>query len=535
MRGSRFLTIWLIITLVMAIAGITIPAYANSMDNTPIYKNGAILWNTSVGQVSLILGEPGSGGWFSFPYLYTCFLNHILVWNFIDGYPKLVYSFYEPGARDVVMYDKYLLVQVKDGINIYEMDTPTAFITYGGIYLPCNGGKLLWGLSDISKDQPVPHIMCPDGKIYGLYKWDFKETKNFQSVDHPIPIPPMVWEKVRGIFGDKLLVSADLPLFIDTATTICETKNHIVIKGGRGIEVIDQTPPYKTVWENNKASEAICGDSSIATFYQATSSKDLWNIIIWSEGITSSITLPNVPTSIYGSYDHFVITTKNKMFLVSTVPPLVLASTTIPSNSTLLPTNTSLYLKKEQKKNTLWLMVNKWKFIPSLPHTAVAYITSLTTLNEDFSLGKEKISKTITYHQTDKTIVIKDGILYTLKGIPINEHVASITIDSKDGSVWWIEDHAVKHCKFSPVFLHIKDYLYSMTGKTQILCLDKVKSEEGKEGYPILIVLGVVLIIIILMKNKGKKKTPIKPRRLTRKYRKANKTKRRKVWRYGSS
>ncbi len=527
----------LIFTLfILTILSTSIPyIYANDINNTPIYKNGSILWNTSVGTVSLILGDPSSGGWFSFPYLYTCFLNHILVWNFIDGYPKLTYSFPEPGARDVVMYGKYLLVQVKDGINIYEMDTPTSFITYGGIYLPCDNGKLLWGTSNISKDKPVPHIMCPDGKIYGLHKWDFKETENFKSSDHPIPIPPMVWGKVRGIFGDKILVSPNLPLFIDTATSICDTTNYIALKTDKGIKIINKYPPYRTVWENDKAKGALCGNiNSIAT-WEKSEENNKWNVTIWSDGITSSIPLRGTPTSIYGSYDHFIITTNNNLLLVSTIPPVILASTTIPSGSTLFSNGSLLYIKREEKKNIFWLLINNWRLIPSRPHTAVAYITYQISINNDLSLGKPTKTSIVTFREKHKTVIVKNGVMYTLKGIPINKKTPSITININDGSVWWIENKEVKHCQFTPSLLHIKNYLYSMTGKTKILCLGNVETEKGKEGYPLLLVLGVLLIIIIIFKNNRGKGKPHKPNKRIKANRISKRTKRRKVWRYGSS
>ena len=526
--------IWLIvISFTATIIPISTPAiYAKNTNNTPVYKNGAILWNTSVGTVSLILGDPLSGGWFSFPYLYTCFLNHILVWNFIEGYPKLIYSFSEPGARDIVMYDKYLLIQVEDGINIYEMDTPTSFVTYGGIYLPCDNAKLLWGTSNISREKPVPHIMCPNGKIYGLQKWDFKETENFKSSDHPIPIPPMVWEKARGIFGDKILVSANLPLFIDTATTICDTTNYIAIKTDLGIKIIDKHPPYRTIWENDKVKWALCGKINTIATWQKSKKGNHLDITIWSEGITSSISLPDIPTSIYGSYDHFVITTRNEMYLVSTIPQVILASTTIPNGSKLISNRSFLYLKRKVKKDTLWLLINNWKLIPSRPHIAVAYITYKFPINDDLSLSKGIKESIITFQERNKTTIVKDGAIYTLRGIPINKKTPSITIDINDGSVWWIENMEIKHCKFAPAFLHIKDHLYSMTGKEKILCLGSVETEKGKDGYPLWLVLGILIIIIILFKRK--KKTH-KPTKRIKKNRPSKRTKHRKVWRYGSS
>ncbi len=529
---------WLIViaTILLLMSIFTPSTYAQSAE--PIFKDGSIIWNSPVGPLRLILGQPNTGGWFSFPYLYTCFRDNILVWNFIDGYPKLVHKYHEPGAKDIVMYDKYLLVQVKDGINIYEMDTPTTFVTYGGIYLPCDNGHLLWGTSQISPTVATVHVSCPDGHIYGLHRWDFKPTTNFRSVDHPIPIPPMVWDKIMAAWEKKALVSSSIPLFIDIPQAICETEHYIAVKKEKDETlIIDKSPPYTHTFSHK--GEAICGSQDTIAIWQKH--KDIYKITIWSKQITSSITLPEAPTSIYGSYDHFLITTPSHVYLVSTMPSFIVNSSTLPEPATLQITGSVAHLVSHPiEKKILWFGISGDKFYLTPPHTATKITKHIYKLNKNLSINKENKQTTYFIKYKNKIYIIKDA-LHPLPGTPLKKQ--GISIDFTSDTIWWISTGKVKHCHFSPATLHFLDTLTPNTlNMSSIWCLDTPQTTLAQHGYPLYVLIPVFLFIlwigtkITIRKQKPPSTKP--PRKTIKQSKKTTRKKRgkqrRKVWRYGS-
>lgn len=529
----------LALTLLISLLLISIfPSTVNAQEIEPIFKDGTIIWHSPVGTLRLILGQPGTGGWFSFPYLYTCFRDNILVWNFIDGYPHLIYRYHEPGARDIVMYNKYLLVQVKDGINIYEMDTPTTFVTYGGIYLPCDNGHLLWGTSQISPTVATVHVACPNGQIYGLHRWDFKSTSGFHSVDHPIPIPPMIWDRIIAVFQDKALVSTSIPLFLDIPKAICETQHYVVVTdNGDNVSIIHKTPPYKPVFSTS-AKKAICGqEDTVALWHE---NRKPYNIIIWSNKNTSSITLTEPPTSIYGSYDHFLITTDRHVYLISTIPQFILNTSTLPEPATLQITASKiLLLGKPTTKKTLWIGINKDKYYPTIPHTATKITRNIYTISSTLEIKRERSSNTYLIKHKN-TIYIVNNMLYTLHGNLL--HLHDVSIDFSDGTIWWISTGKVKYCHFSPSVLHFLDTLSAkIMDISPIWCFDTPQTITPTSGYPLYALIPIILfflwVIAKIFKRQKRHHTsptpPKKPRNKTKYFTKARKH-RRKVWRYGS-
>ena len=501
--------------------------------SVPIYQDGSIIWKSPVGEIRLILGDPGSGGWFDFPYLYTCFHDSVLVWDFIKGYPELIYTFPEKGAKDIIIYDKYLLIQVEDGINIYEMETPTSFITYGGTFVPCENGKLLWGTSSISATQPTVHIMCPNGQIYGLHRWDFITVNNFQLVDHEIPIPPMVWNKAIGAYNDNILVSSSIPLFKKVnGKVICETENYLAVKRPNNtITVKSKTPPYDNVF--TKQGNPICG--SIDTIGIWSKVENSHSLQLWSNGFISHITLHSKPVSIYGSYDHFVISTTASLLLVSTNPPKVMKSISTNQPYNIAICNNHLCLTSEEESKILWIGIHNLHIFPSMPQRALIMKTKQLIIEKDFTLTPtESISK-IFLNQQNKTGIVTNHFIYHLPGdlLPSKE----ISIDWSTYTLWWIKGNKVYSCDLAPVTLHMKDYISTKDmSYPQIWCLSQPITHPAQHGYNLFTITAVIIaltFVVKITKNKivKKRKNSNRKNRVIFDKRKRG-TRKRKVWRY---
>lgn len=532
----------LIITLIFILLAINILSFishkhiiAESIDpNVPIYQDGSIIWKSPIGEIRLILGDPGSGGWFDFPYLYTCFHDSVLVWNFIKGFPELIYTFPERGAKDIIMYDKYLLIQVEDGINIYEMETPTSFITYGGTFIPCENGKLLWGTSSISATQPTVHVMCPNNQIYGLHNWEFITVNNFQPVDHEIPIPPMVWNKAIGAYNDNLLVSSSIPLFKKVnGKVICETENHIVVKKPNNtITVKSKTPPYNDIF--TKQGNPICG--SIDTIGIWNKVENSYPLQIWSNGFISNITLHSKPVSIYGSYDHFVISTTSSLLLVSTHPPKIIKSISTNHPYIIATCDNHLCLISQEESKILWIGIHNFHIFPSIPQQALITRIQQQIIEKDFTLTATQSISKIFLNQKDKTGIITERFMYNLPGdlLPSKE----ISIDWSTYTLWWFDGNKVYSCDIAPVTLHMKDYISTKDMfYPQIWCLGQPRTHPVQHGYNLFAIITVIIALIFVGKitrNKKVKRRKNSSRKDQAKLhkRKKKKTKKRKVWRY---
>ncbi len=533
------LMVFLIFFIIVIELGFSYIPFALAED-IPIFKDGSIMWKSPVGTLSLILGDPGTGGWFSFPYLYTCSQDYVLVWNFLEGYPKLVYRYHEPGAKDIVGYKNFLLVQVKDGINIYQMDTATSFITYGGIYLPCDNGHLLWGTSAISPTLPTVHVECPDGKVYGLYKWDFHITHHFKSSDHTIPIPPMVWKNVQKVYRNRILVSNSLPLFVEISNGVCETKNYFVTRNHSYTFIHTKEPPYTAIYQST--GTPICGNEDTIVIYKHQKNSSLLNI--WSKGITSSISLPEKPLSIMGSYDHFIVTTQNKAYLLSTVPQYIVKTASLPQPLYVKQCdNVICLIGSEKSKKILWFGFYRNRYFPSIPWVAEKNYRDRFLITKDFKITPTTSQVIVAIQAKNGTYLINKRGKSFLPGMLI--HPPNVSLDYKTTTLWWVKDKKLYHCLASPAAIHLAQSLDNNSLiYTDIWCLEKTTSQPIYEGISIYTVI-IILILVILMARVFFRKLRKKKRYLSKNYRvKTNKTnrhkigkrqtKKRKIWRYSS-
>ncbi len=232
------------------------PAYASSQYFYPVFKDGMLIWHYMDHTFGLPLGDPETGGWFSFPYLYTIYQGKILIWDVTEGFPKLIGSFEEPNARNLVMIGNKLLIEVPDGFDIFVMETPTNPVTYGGTLAPCEKGQLLWHGGNV-------FITCPNG----VYVWNSKEFEFTPTTTHPtpepipMPIPPMVWGEIIGASGRYALVSKTIPLMLISSGTLTYAGEMTASISKGTVEVIRSRPPYTPILK--ATGTPVVGDGAV--------------------------------------------------------------------------------------------------------------------------------------------------------------------------------------------------------------------------------------------------------------------------------